>query len=167
MCLQEGTELLVFMIQAAANHLRSLSLQGVHFSVSCFSPLVEALPQAHVLESLCLEDLGTLPPAFLTPLQNLPSLTKLQLRTAATTHDSHLAELAGITGLAHLEVSEADNLTDEGLASLLQDELAASLTRLVLGSRRMRGHCDHVISFRFQGMCPVLHVCTVNAIAVF
>lgn len=149
--MQEGTELLVFLVQAAANTLRTLSLQGVRFSVSSLTPLLQALPQARVLKSLYLDDLGTLPPASITPLQNLPSLSKLQIRTAATTHDSHLAELAGMSGLADLEICEADNLTDEGLASLLQVEVAASLTRLVLGSRRMRGHCDHIITIRPQG----------------
>ena len=154
MLLQEGTELLVFLIQAAAKHLQEVSLQGIHFSASCLTPIVQALPLAPRLKSLYLDDLGTLPPASLTPLQNLSMLSKLRLRTAAITHDSHLAEVARIPGLADLEISEADNVTDEGLTSLLQSNLSASLTRLVLGSRRMRGHCDHVITMRPHGMNP-------------
>lgn len=145
----------MFLIQAAAKSLHRLSLQGVRFSVSSYSSLMQALPQSKAIKSLYLEDLGTLPPASITSLQELPALTKLQLRSGATTHDSHLAELANVKGLADLEITDADHLTDEGLYSLLQKDISASLTRLVLGSRRMRGHCDHVISFRARGTCAL------------
>lgn len=104
----------MFLIQAAASTLGALSLQGVRFSVASFSSVMRALPQARALKSLYLDDLGTLPPEAVTPLQELPALTKLQLRSAATTHDSHLSQLASIASLADLEIVEADNLTDEG-----------------------------------------------------
>jgi hypothetical protein len=122
--MQEGTELLVFLVQAAAKTMCTLLLQGVRFSVSSLSSLLQALPQAQALRSLYLDDLGTVPPASIAALQRIPGLFKLQLRSAATTHDSHLSELSHMPHLADLEIAEADNLTDEGLASLLQNEVA-------------------------------------------